>query len=209
MYKGVIFDMDGVLADTEGFYSRRREEYLRAMGYSDREQKYDFTGSNEKDLWEAIVPDDHELRQELMVGYRAYRKIHPVPFRELANPEVSPLFQELKNRGIKIGIASSSDQKSIRAMTDAVGVTELVDYILSGEECVSHKPAPEIYLRVLETLRLNADQALVVEDSPIGIRSGKRANLKVLALKPKQETNLDQSEADAILDNLTEVLRYL
>ncbi len=209
MHKGIIFDMDGVLADTEGFYSRRRAEYLKAVGYSSIEQTYDFTGSNERDLWEAIVPNDHELRQELMIGYRAYRKIHPVPFSELADPDVRPLFQELKSRGMKIGIASSSDPKSIRAMTDAAGITELVDYILSGEECVAHKPSPEIYLRVLETLGLEANQTLVVEDSPIGIRAGKRANIKVLALKPKNGTNPDQSEADAVLNNLTEVLMYL
>ena len=64
MYKGIIFDMDGVLADSEGYYASRREEYLDLIGYR-RQENTDFTGSNEKALWETMVPDDLELRQEL------------------------------------------------------------------------------------------------------------------------------------------------
>ena len=64
MHKGIIFDMDGVLADTEGYYTARRLEYLGRMGYSWQDDA-DFTGSNEKALWEIMVPHDPELRQEL------------------------------------------------------------------------------------------------------------------------------------------------
>ena len=88
MYKGIIFDMDGVLADTESYYTNRRDEYLRLMGYQ-RQENTDFTGSNEKALWETMVPNDPELRQELLMGYRAYRKLHPIPFRELLDPQAA------------------------------------------------------------------------------------------------------------------------
>ena len=208
MRKGIIFDMDGVLADTEGYYTGRRDEYLRLMGYR-RQEETDFTVSNEKALWETMVPHDPELRQELLIGYRAYRKLHPIPFQKLLDPQVEPLFRALKAKGLKIGIASSSDPKAIAALVQAAGVKELVDSQISGEQCQAHKPDPEIYLRSLEALGLNATEALAVEDSPTGILSAKRAGLAVLALKPRHGELLDQSLADVVMPQLMDVLNSL
>ena len=208
MYKGIIFDMDGVLADSEGYYASRRDEYLDLIGYR-RQENTDFTGSNEKALWETMVPDDLELRQELFMGYRAYRRFHPVPYRELMDPQVGPLFRALRERGLKIGIASSSAPKAIAALVQAAEVETLVDCRISGEECSAHKPSPEIYLRTLEVLGLSADEALAVEDSPTGILSAKRAGLTVLALRPRHGEALDQSKADVLFCQLMDVLHYL
>lgn len=208
MHKGIIFDMDGVLADTEGYYTRRRDEYLRLMGYQ-RQEDTDFTGSNEKALWETMVPDDPELRQELLMGYRAYRKLHPLPFREVLDPQVPPLFRALKERGLKIGIASSSDPKAIAGLVETAGVQDLVDSQISGEQCKAHKPDPEIYLRSLDALGLAAGEALAVEDSPTGILSARRAGLTVLALRPRHGEPLDQSAASSVIDQLNDILSFL
>lgn len=208
MYRGIIFDMDGVLADTESYYTNRRDEYLRLMGYQ-RQENTDFTGSNEKALWETMVPNDPELRQELLMGYRAYRKLHPIPFRELLDPQAAALFRTLKERGQKIGIASSSDPKAIAALVQAAGVEELVDSQISGDQCKAHKPDPEIYLRSLKALGLTAGEALAVEDSPTGILSAKRAGLTVLALRPRHDEPLDQSAADTVISQLMDVVSYI
>lgn len=208
MHKGIIFDMDGVLADTEGYYTRRRDEYLRLMGYQ-RQEDTDFTGSNEKALWETMVPDDPELRQELLMGYRAYRKLHPLPFREVLDPQVPPLFRALKERGLKIGIASSSDPKAIAGLVETAGVQDLVDSQISGEQCRAHKPDPEIYLRSLDALGLTVSEALAVEDSPTGILSARRAGLTVLALRPRHGEPLDQSAASSVIDQLDDVLKFI
>ena len=208
MYKGIIFDMDGVLADTESYYTNRRDEYLRLMGYQ-RQENTDFTGSNEKALWETMVPNDPELRQELLMGYRAYRKLHPIPFRELLDPQAAALFRTLKEQGQKIGIASSSDPKAIAALVQAAGVEALVDSQISGDQCKAHKPDPEIYLRSLKALGLTAGEALAVEDSPTGILSAKRAGLTVLALRPRHDEPLDQSAADTVISQLMDVVSYI
>ena len=208
MYRGIIFDMDGVLADTESYYTNRRDEYLRLMGYQ-RQENTDFTGSNEKALWETMVPNDPELRQELLMGYRAYRKLHPIPFRELLDPQAALLFRALKERGLKIGIASSSDPKAIASLVQAAGVEALVDSQISGDQCKAHKPDPEIYLRSLKALGLTAGEALAVEDSPTGILSAKRAGLTVLALRPRHDEPLDQSAADTVISQLMDVVSYI
>ena len=68
--KAVLFDMDGVLADTESFYNRRRAAYL-AKVLPSYDGPWDFAGSNDRAIWEAIVPDDPVLRERLHAGYDA------------------------------------------------------------------------------------------------------------------------------------------
>lgn len=208
MVKGIIFDMDGVLADTELFYQRRREKFLEEMQYV-RTEDHDFVGSNEKAIWETIVPDDPVLRKKLMMGYREYRENHPEPYEELVNPQVHPLFQELRRRGIRIEIASSSDRESIGRMMQAADIMELTDYVISGLECSAHKPDPEIYLRAMEALGLSAEEAIAVEDSPTGIQAALRAGLKVCALRPGHGMKMDQSAATVVMTELREVLNWI
>lgn len=208
MMQGVIFDMDGVLADTEHFYQSRRDEFLDRMDFPGP-RGLNFVGSNEKAIWDALVPDDPLLRQEMMQGYRAYRKLHPTDYTALADPAARPLFAELKRRGLRTGIASSSDRASIRRLIRAAALDGLPDYIISGEECAAHKPAPEIYLRALDALGLAPEQTLAVEDSPAGIAAAKSAGLRVFALRPRHGETLDQHAADGVIGSLHEILEKL
>ena len=75
MIEAVIFDMDGVLADTEYYYENRRKNFLLENGIPIPEGN--FIGSNEKAIWEAIVPNDPVRRQEMLMAYREYRKARP------------------------------------------------------------------------------------------------------------------------------------
>ena len=89
MIEAVIFDMDGVLADTEYYYENRRKKFL--LG--------NFIGSNEKAIWEAIVPNDPVRRQEMLMAYREYRKARPTPYGKLTDPQAEPLMNALRSRG--------------------------------------------------------------------------------------------------------------
>lgn len=207
MVRAVIFDMDGVLADTEWFYRARRARFLEQHGLS--EDGFDFTGSNEKAIWEALVPNDPVWRQELLLAYRAYRREHPAPYRELADPTIKVLLQILKQQGVRVGIASSSDQEAIKTLVRAAEVEDLVDCIVSGEECSAHKPDPAIYLWAMEQLGVTAEEAIAVEDSTAGIASAKAAGLRVCALLPRHGEQIDQSAATVRIARLTDVLKYL
>lgn len=208
MIEGVIFDMDGVLADTEGFYAQRRQDFFQRMDFYPA-YRGSFVGSNEREIWNLLVPEDPVFREELLQGYRAYRKLHPTPYEALLDPEVPELFRTLKERGLKIGIASSSPHRTVEHLTVLAGVADLVDFILSGEECTAHKPAPEIYLRSMQALGLTPQTAIAVEDSPAGIRSALDAGLTVYALRPRHGEEMDQSQARGILDRLSQVLEVL
>ena len=205
MIRAVLFDMDGVLVDTEWFYNRRRVAYLETKGFTFDEIP-DLSGSNEKAIWEYFVPDDPMRREELRLGYSAYQKDHPVPYEELLNRDAAPVMRALHERGVKLAIASSSYRELIDELVDIAGLGDVLDFTISGHECSAFKPDPEIYVRAMEALGVAPEESLVIEDSPLGIEAGCRAGARVLALRPHEGVVLDQSGADRIIGSLTEIL---
>lgn len=75
-------------------------------------------------------------------------------------------------------------------------MTGLVDCWISGTECSAHKPAPDIYLKALESMGLKAEETFAVEDSPAGIEAALRAGMRVYALKPRHGERIDQSRGN-------------
>ena len=122
MIKAVLFDMDGVLVDTEWFYNRRRVAFMEEKGFHFDEIP-DLSGSNEPAIWEALVPDDIELRERLRVEYKqVYSPDHPVPYAELLNEQTEPVMRELHERGVKCAIASSSYRELIDELVEIAGI---------------------------------------------------------------------------------------
>lgn len=208
MIKAVLFDMDGVLVDTEWFYNRRRVAYLETKGFTFDEIP-DLSGSNEKAIWEYFVPDDEVRREELRQGYAAYQQLHPVPYGELLNRDAAPVMRELHRRGIRCAIASSSYRELIDELVEVADISDALDFTISGHECAAFKPDPEIYARAMGALGVGPDEALVIEDSPLGIEAGRRSGARVLALRPHEGVVLDQSGADRIVDTLADILDEL
>lgn len=208
MIKAVLFDMDGVLVDTEWFYNRRRVAYLETKGFTFDEIP-DLSGSNEKAIWEYFVPDDEVRREELRQGYTAYQVLHPVPYGELLNRDAAPVMRELHRRGVKCAIASSSYRDLIDELVEVADIANALDFTISGHECSAFKPDPEIYERAMGALGVGPDEALVIEDSPLGIEAGRRSGARVLALRPHEGVVLDQSGADRIIDSLADILDEL
>lgn len=205
MPRAVLFDMDGVLAFTEQFYNRRRVDYLVEKGFR-FDSVPDFSGSNERAIWEALVPGDPTLRARLHEGYRAYSDAHPTPWREVANPDAVPVMRDLREQGVRCAICSSSYPELISEFMRSTGVRPYVSLAISGQECHAFKPDPEIYLTAMDCLGVTARDCVVVEDSPIGIRSGKASGALVCALRPRPGVKLDQGEADVVVDSLMEVV---
>lgn len=208
MIKAVLFDMDGVLVDTEWFYNRRRVAYLETQGFTFDEIP-DLSGTNDVYIWEYFVPDDPVRRKELKRGYLAYQLEHPVPYAELLNMQAKPVIEELHRRGIKTAIASSGYVDLIQELVDIAGIGDALDVQLSCHECSAFKPDPEVYLRAMDMLGVKPAESLVIEDSPIGIEAGRRSGARVFALRPHEGVTLDQSGADRIIDSLTDILNEL
>ena len=208
MFKAVLFDMDGVLADTEGFYNQRRAAYLAEV-LPDYEGPWDFAGSNDQAIWETIVPHDPVLRERLHAGYDAYRAAHPEDYRQLKNPDALLVMATLKTGGLLVGIASSSFVEMIERMVDETGLAGLVDALVSGHDVAHHKPAPDVYLACMEQLGVLPRECVVVEDSPTGIASGVASGATVVALLQYAAPGTDQGAAHERISRLAELPRLL
>ena len=208
MFKAVLFDMDGVLADTESFYNRRRAAYLAKVlpGY---DGPWDFAGSNDIAIWQAIVPGDAALRDRLHAGYDRYRAEHREDYRALGNPDAPAVFARLKAAGMLVGIASSSEAAMIERMMAETKLADFVDAYVSGHDVGHHKPAPDVYLACMERLGVCPQDCVVVEDSPTGIAAGLAAGAYVVALDQYVAQETDQSTADLRISHLTELLDVL
>ena len=204
MFKAVLFDMDGVLADTESFYNRRRAAYLAEVLPS-YDGPWDFAGSNDVAIWETIVPGDAVLRDRLHAGYDRYRAEHPEDYRALGNPEAPAVFAYLKDAGVLVGIASSSEVAMIERMMRETGLVGLVDAYVSGHDVEHHKPAPDVYLACMEQLGVRPQECVVVEDSATGIAAGVAAGAYVVALGQYVAPTTDQSAADLCISRLREL----
>lgn len=209
MIKAVLFDMDGVLVDTEWFYNRRRCAYLETKGFVFDEIP-DLSGTNDIYVWEYFEPDDAQRRAELKREYvEQYMPAHPVPYDELKNKDAKPVMEALRERGVVSAIASSGQPEMIEELVEAADLRDVLVATVSGHEVAAFKPDPAVYLRTMELLGVAPEECLVVEDSPLGIEAGRRAGCRTLALRPREGVSLDQSKADRIIDSLWDLLEEI
>lgn len=203
--KSVVFDMDGVLVNTEYFYFKRRMKFFNELEINPGSKQIDdFIGLTNSMIWEMLVPKDTKKRKVLQEEYVKYCNEHPAYFPELLNPSIKRLFKELKDKKIKIAIASSSAKNEILRMLKECELKPYVDFVISGDECKKSKPDPEIYRLATNALNSLPEEVLAVEDSMLGIRSAKSAGLTVAALAQK-DYYANQTEADYKINDLIEI----
>lgn len=209
MIRAVIFDFDGVLCQTETFFLDDRIRYFSSLGVEvtakqlstlagytglDRERLYDDILGNQETYW--------RLKDEIL----AYRP-NVIPHRRLRTEGIVPLLEELKKRHILIGVASNSSEERLHRVLYDCEIHEYFDIVMYPTKD-TRKPHPYVYLETMKQLQVSKDECLVVEDSVIGIQAGKAAGMKVLALRDRDGL-VDQSQADAVITNIQQVLDYL
>ncbi|MGG5369165.1 HAD family hydrolase [Enterococcus sp. AZ196] len=203
MKKAVIFDMDGVLIDSEPFYFERRMDYFKEKGIRPGSNKFeDYVGNSEKQTWEILVPKDETKRKQLQRDYLHYKKQNQIDFSKALRSSVSKVLDELLEAGFSLSLASSSPRSEIDQMLSDCKLMDYFSYTISGEEVKESKPNPEIYLVSQEVLK--CDDYLAIEDSPLGIAAAKAAGIYTVALQ--QDFLLDQKAADSIISDLKEIL---
>ncbi|HFU4026027.1 TPA: HAD family hydrolase [Streptococcus suis] len=209
--KGIIFDMDGVLFDTEHFYYQRRADFLATKDLSVAHlSPSDFIGGRFSQMWQLILGEAYDRWDiaELERDYKRYKESHIVPYGQLVFPEAKEILATLTSLGIHLALASNTDKVEVKRALSEAGLQEYFDYIFSATDCRAGKPDPEIYEKASQALGVAKADLLVVEDSPKGIQAGKAAGLTVWAIGDKQ-LDLDQSQADNKITNLYQLIELI
>lgn len=206
-YKAIIFDMDGVLVDTEPYYYTRRETFLTEKGISITHlSPLDFIGGNMKQVWHMILREDYDQWDvaSLQAEYTQYKLDHTIPYDKFLVSDAKVTLETLKNKGYRIGLASSTSKVEIMRAMEMTALGSYFDVILSGEAFHESKPNPEIYQVAMTRLDAKPSETLVIEDSEKGIAAGVAAGATVWAIRD-YVFGLDQSLAHESFDNLTEI----
>ncbi len=213
--KAIFFDMDGTIIDTEKDGHRvafneafarigikaewdvsEYHKLLQIAGGKER-MKFYFQGEG-KDLFPAgksideFVQQLHLLKTEIFISLIESGKL---PLR----PGIKRLMQEANQKGILIGICTTSNEKAVKSIINSLLTDIKIDLILAGDIVTKKKPAPEIYLLALQKTGFSADEVIVVEDSENGLIAGKAAGIKVLVTVNEYTKNENLEGANAVI----------
>ena len=213
MIKGILFDMDGVVLDTEKLYTRFWQEAAQYFGYPmTKEQALGMRSLNrgagvakmQSYFGEAV--DYEAIRNKRMELMDAFVKKEGVEIK----PGIHELLDYLDEKNMKRAIATSSPLERTRLYLSSVGLEERLDELVSGYMVEKGKPEPDIYLYAASKLGLAPEECMVLEDSPTGILAAYRAGC-VPVMVPDQDQPDEETKKMlyAVAESLKEVAKLL
>ncbi len=214
MIKAVLFDLDGVITDSEVFDQQVSADFIRENHLkSDPAIFHVWIGANPQlNLWSEIVKKIDPADDPATFGQRLHeyhdKRFAALNFADIMFPEVKGVISDLRQRELKLACCSSSAPAYIDKALTECGLKDCFDLIVSGRDFKASKPAPDIYLYAAARFGLTSRQCLVIEDSRFGIASGKAAGMTVLARRDIH-FGIDQSQADYLFDALGEIETFL
>jgi len=209
MLSAVIFDLDGVLADSEPWWNEIDAKLLAEHGVIYRgEYHRNVLGVSYRLACEfykktfglsASVEELMRRRGEIATEFFAN---HIGLF-----PSVKPVLKELREINLRLAVATSSVSASARPFLARHELTNFFDVVVTGEEVERGKPAPDIYLCTAKHLRIPADACFVVDDAPPGMAAGKAAKMRVAAIPDRRFVDPSKYEkaADYVLNSIKEL----
>jgi HAD superfamily hydrolase (TIGR01509 family) len=207
MIKAVIFDMDGVIVDSEPLHYEAHNILLGSYGHSlSDEHIRKYAGINSRVLYTQLkeklnLPQDVDalvMKKKEIFLMLAAKKLKLMP-------HATEFIGFVKANGFKVAIASSGLREQIHAMLNKFGLLKHFETIVSVDDVKNAKPHPEIYLEAIRRLGLKSSECIAIEDSDKGIASAKQAGLKVIAVPNKYTEHQDLSMADLRVSSLKEI----
>lgn len=208
--RAVLFDFDGVIAQTETYKLNQMMKQLDQLHVTyTREQIFSLAGtigSEVRKLMHELFKNDPNfiLHQEELLSYRADRP----NLKDIKTKYIDELLAELKHRGIKIAVASNSSAHRLEEAIKLLEIEQYFDLVASATDLGRLKPDPFVYLYAMDTFHTTGDETIVVEDSRLGITAGKKAGAYVAALKDEYGA-INQNDADRVLDDIRKVIDFI
>jgi len=211
MIKAVLFDMDGVIADTELSRLELLKEILKQRGKAhsvlDELIPKDIAGLNTPEFLKSILGDklgDDEIDE---IKQKRYEEFHKNPDKYIKPIEgIEELVKALHNKGvILVGLATSSRKKEAELILKTVEIDNYFNDMVCGDEVKNRKPDPEAYLKLLEKICVKKNEAIIIEDSNKGIIAAKNAGIRCIAITTTHDRE-EISHADYVVDSHDEIL---
>lgn len=211
--KGVLFDMDGVILDTEKLYTRFWCEAAQALGFSMTHEMAlgmrslsHAVGERQLKIYLGEEVDYQKVRSKRIELMTAFINENGVETK----PGIHELLQFLNEKGLKKAVATSSPLDRTKAYLSQVGLVDAFDELVSGHMVEHGKPAPDIYLYAAEKLGLKPEECLVLEDSPSGLLAAYRAGCIPVMVPDQDEPDEEtRARAYAVVENLMAVKELL
>ena len=205
----IIFDMDGVLLDSEPMHQEIIYETFQLKGIPfDKTYIQTLTGMSAFPMWEKVKRDAQrtESVEELMQFHRNYFFKRLPEVKVPLVPHVKEVLEKFKNEGKHLSLASSSGRKLIDIFTQQTNIAHYFEVIMSGDDVQYSKPNPEIFLKVAQWYHLPATQFTVIEDSTNGVKAAKSAGMQCIGFQNPLSGGQDLSQADLLIHSMQELL---
>jgi HAD superfamily hydrolase (TIGR01509 family) len=209
MITAIIFDLDGVLADSEPWWNQIDAKLLSEYGVTYRGEyhqnvvgvSYSIAIEFYKKAFRINASTEQMMKRRGQIAAKFFAD------RVGLFPGTKDVLEQLRQLDLRLAVATSSVGSSARPFLDRHQLTRLLDVVVTGDEVERGKPAPDIYLRAAQKLNLRADECLVVEDAFSGIAAAKAAKMCVAAIPDTRFVSPDsyKEKADWVLTSLTDV----
>lgn len=208
--KLAIFDMDGLLFDSERIFMEEKNKVLRAYGYPARREDYVQTmglaGENFYQKVRELYGDDYpadEISEKTRAAVNAYMETRGVPLK----PGILKLLRWFQEHGVCCCVASSTPKDAVAHYIALAGLDSYFSFLIGGEETARSKPAPDIFLAACAKGQTAPEDALVLEDSENGVRAALAAGIPVVCIpdlkRPAPEL---LQQAAAVLTSAAELI---
>lgn len=209
-FDAVIFDMDGVLVNSEPFYVEVEQTNFRQLGLKISEEEHQtYQGTATDRMWQ-LIKERHGIKQSLDELVKMTNSLVTPYFNSLEQMEpmsgVKNLIEKLKEKGVPLALASSSYADVIEIILQKTGLKKYFDVVVSSQMAGTSKPEPDIFLLTAKKLGMHPEKCVVIEDSTNGIKAAKAAGMYCIAFAGPGSELQDQSQADMIVADFGELI---
>jgi len=207
----VVFDLDGVIIDSEWAHEEAKTNIRAELGAKGSIDLAAFTGRSNRVFWRTTLDEaglvgdvDELVRRQFAYVMKALERA-----RQPETPGLTTLLRFLRERGIGIAVSSGSEEYFIRGILRLLNIEEYFGVIVTGNDMVELKPAPDIYLAALRRSGVSACNAIVIEDSKAGCQAAQAAGMPCIGYTAGGRNPQDLSRADYRIARMDDARRII
>lgn len=183
MIKAVIFDMDGVLVNTEPVHKKVWAQFFSEQGVSVTDEDLSgMMGVRAVETIRKFMPDKNDEEVMLLKNKRVEMQVLALEKNIQPIEGVIDFIHEIKKSGLMIAVATSAVRETTSVILSKLGIDDTIDVLVTADDVTRGKPDPEIYLKTSEKLGFKPNECIVFEDAPSGIMAAQSAGMNVIAL---------------------------